>query len=603
MAENRIPVLFDTDIGSDIDDAIALAYLLCQPRCELLGITTVTGEPQTRAQLADAVCRAFGRNDVPIHSGAGIPLLVPQLQPQAPQKSVLPKYPHNEHFAANTAVDFLRQTIRSRPGEITLLAVGPFTNVGLLFAMDPEIPKLLKKLVIMGGLYVSRPAGYGLKEWNTMGDPHATAIMFGANVPGTQCYGLDVTTQCRLQIDEARKRFGKGKLQILADMAEVWFKSRPHITFHDPLAAVGVFEPELCKYQSGLVEIELHSPRLIGFTDFRTDTKSKPHQVAVSVESEAFFKHYFDVIERGAQARSISHGSAIAATGAAAIGGSMNLNAKPEKMVDGCGFPEGPAFGPDGWLYYVNVEGGYVSKVSMAGENKRIVDSPRPNGGQFDAKGNYVVCECKKKSIIRIAADGSVATVVDNYKGQPFNGPNDIAIDADGGMYFTDPDGSDLNNRIGAVYYVRPDRTVTRVAEGLAYPNGINITADRSAVLIAETLTHQIHRYARKADGTFGQRETLCKIEGGVGPDGMCLDREGNLYVAWYGSACVYVISPQGKTIGKIGLDGDNPTNCCFGPPGTKWETSLFVTETQTNTIVRYEIGIPGMPLLGTRGM
>src|SRR5690349_14668811 len=129
---DRIPLLFDTDIGSDIDDAVALAYLLVEPRCELLGITTVTGEPVERARLADAVCRASGRNDVPIHSGAEIPFLVPQKQPKAPQKAVLECWPHQADFAPNTAVPFLQQVIRSRPGEVTLLAVGPFTNVGAL---------------------------------------------------------------------------------------------------------------------------------------------------------------------------------------------------------------------------------------------------------------------------------------------------------------------------------------------------------------------------------------------------------------------------------------------------------------------------------------
>jgi purine nucleosidase len=300
MASDKIPVLFDTDIGSDIDDALALAYLLSQPRCELVGITTVTGYPQVRAQLADAICQVHGRKEVPIHSGAGRPILVPQMQPEVPQKSILPKYPHREHFAPNMAVDFLRQTIRSRPGEITLLSVGPLTNLGLLFAVDPEIPSLLKQWVMMGGEYISRPPGYGIKEWNTMGDPHATAIAFGANAPGTRCYGLDVTTKCQLPIDECRKRLNGGRLQIVGDMAEVWFKGRPHITFHDPLAAAGVFEPGLCTYESGLVETELQSSRLIGYTDFRRDTKSKPHSVAVDVKPDAFFDHYFSVLKTSA---------------------------------------------------------------------------------------------------------------------------------------------------------------------------------------------------------------------------------------------------------------------------------------------------------------
>ena len=273
----------------------------------------------------------------------------------------------------------------------------------------------------------------------------------------------------------------------------------------------------------------------------------------------------------------------------------VKLDAKPEKLVGGCQFCEGPAFGPDGWLYFVNVHGGFISKVSMAGELKRVADSPTPNGGQFDAKGNYVVCECKRKAIISVTPEGKISTVVDNYQGRPFNGPNDIAIDADGGFYFTDPDGSSLDHRIGAVYYVRPDKTVVQVAKDMAYPNGVNITADRSAVVVAETLTHQIHKYERKADGTFGKHEVLCHIDGGVGPDGMCFDEQGNLYAAWYGSAGVYAIDPAGKVLGKIGLPGDNPTNCCFGPPGTKWATWLFITETATDTIYRCDVGVPGM--------
>ena len=70
MANSRIPLLFDTDIGSDIDDAVCLAYLLRQPRCELLGVTTVSGQPRARAALADAVCQAAGRRDIPIHAGS-----------------------------------------------------------------------------------------------------------------------------------------------------------------------------------------------------------------------------------------------------------------------------------------------------------------------------------------------------------------------------------------------------------------------------------------------------------------------------------------------------------------------------------------------------
>lgn len=293
----RIPVLFDTDIGSDIDDAVALAYLLKEPRCELLGITTVTGEPTVRAQLADAMCQAFGRTEVPIHSGTCDPLIVPLKQKEVHQRAALEKWPHRKQFPSNTAVEFLRETIRSRPGEITLLSVGPMTNIGLLFALDPEIPKLIKRWVMMGGIFVSRPPGYGVTEWNAIGDPHATHICFAARPKEAWCYGLDVTTQCLISAEDFRKRFAKGPLRVVGDMAEKWFEQRPIVTYHDPLAAVCVFEPDICQYETGLVTVELTSERLAGLTHFDRGANEKPHRVATKVDSGRLFKKYFEVVE------------------------------------------------------------------------------------------------------------------------------------------------------------------------------------------------------------------------------------------------------------------------------------------------------------------
>ena len=73
MGDEKVKVLFDTDIGSDIDDAVALAYLLCQGRCELLGVTTVSGEAALRAEMASAMCLHMGRDDIPVHAGADRP--------------------------------------------------------------------------------------------------------------------------------------------------------------------------------------------------------------------------------------------------------------------------------------------------------------------------------------------------------------------------------------------------------------------------------------------------------------------------------------------------------------------------------------------------
>lgn len=293
--EERVPILLDTDIGSDIDDAVCLAYLLRQPRCELLGVTTATGEPEKRAALVDLLCRTAGREDIPIHSGSAKPMLVPQQQLYAPQSEVLSRYHHRSDFPPNTAVEFLRRTIRERPGEITLLTIEPLTNIGLLFAMDPEIPYMLKSLVMMCGVFTSCIPGLPLREWNAMGDPHASAIVYNAPVASHTSIGLDVTMQCRMDAAECRRRFTGELLSVVADMAEVWFRAAPQVTFHDPLAAVSIFDPDVCGYQTGTVSVELHSPYVPGMTIWSPNAGTTPHRIAVSVDPERFFERYFSV--------------------------------------------------------------------------------------------------------------------------------------------------------------------------------------------------------------------------------------------------------------------------------------------------------------------
>src|SRR5512142_293506 len=134
-------ILLDTDIGTDVDDAVCLAYLLSHPDCELLGITTVTGEAAKRASLASVLCKAAGK-DIPIYPGAEHPMQGEQRQSIAQQAAVLPNSPHDDQFPLNQAVDFLANTIRTYPGEVILLTIGPLTNAGMLFNTYPDVADL-----------------------------------------------------------------------------------------------------------------------------------------------------------------------------------------------------------------------------------------------------------------------------------------------------------------------------------------------------------------------------------------------------------------------------------------------------------------------------
>lgn len=306
-------VLLDFDIGTEIDDAIALAYLLANPECELVGITTSCGESIKRAEMASVLCRAAGKK-VPIHAGCERPLLIPQMETTAPQAAILPHYEHDTGFAPNTAIPFMQKVIRENPGEVTLLAVAPMTNLGLLFAMDPELPELLDGLYLLCGSpthqrhdvvteslsamerddFIRVLASQGILENNSIVDPHATSIVYRARCRNFVNIGNNVSSRVVMTPEEAERRFRHPIMQVVMSIAREWFKDEPRVSFHDPLAAVCIFNDDVCSYKRGYMDCVLDSRRLGGMTIFREDPAG-PHQVAWDVDGDKFFEHLFEV--------------------------------------------------------------------------------------------------------------------------------------------------------------------------------------------------------------------------------------------------------------------------------------------------------------------
>lgn len=306
-------VFLDFDIGTEIDDAIALAYLLANPECELVGITTSCGESIKRAEMASVLCRAAGKK-VPIHAGCERPLLIPQMETTAPQAAILPHYEHDTGFAPNTAIPFMQKVIRENPGEVTLLAVAPMTNLGLLFAMDPELPELLDGLYLLCGSpthqrhdvvteslsamerddFIRVLASQGILENNSIVDPHATSIVYRARCRNFVNIGNNVSSRVVMTPEEAERRFRHPIMQVVMSIAREWFKDEPRVSFHDPLAAVCIFNDDVCSYKRGYMDCVLDSRLLGGMTIFREDPAG-PHQVAWDVDGDKFFEHLFEV--------------------------------------------------------------------------------------------------------------------------------------------------------------------------------------------------------------------------------------------------------------------------------------------------------------------
>jgi inosine-uridine nucleoside N-ribohydrolase len=289
MTSQRLSVLLDTDIGTDIDDAVCLAYLLANPACDLLGITTVTGDTVKRASMASVLCKIAGKS-IPIHPGRRECLLTEQKQPHVPQAAVLDRWAHDTDFSKGEAVEFMRQAIRSRPGEVVLFGIGPMTNIAALFAADEEIPSLLKGLVLMCGHFQGTAPH---AEWNALVDPFATAITYRARPPYHRSVGLDVTLKVTLPADEVRQKFQTPLLRPVLDFAEVWFQHAKTITFHDPLAATTMFDDTICAFERGRVAVELKSDHAPGLTFWYPNDPAGHHEIATTVNAPRFFEHYF----------------------------------------------------------------------------------------------------------------------------------------------------------------------------------------------------------------------------------------------------------------------------------------------------------------------
>ena len=248
-------IIIDTDIGSDIDDVMALSYLLSHDQYEIFGITTVTGDTEGRAKIASALVSHAGM-DIPIYPGASEPLRIKQVQKEVPQLKGLGGWKHRDQFPLNMETDFLNDMIMNNPGEVVLLCIGPLTNIAKLFMKYPETASTLKGLYSMSGRFGTGDNFSDKLEWNVMLDPDAAGIVYGTQVKVHCCIGSDITRRMRMESGDVNEHFNRDQYRIIHDFCRVWFEKREFMTFHDPLAAAVIDNPLICKFQDGLIEID-----------------------------------------------------------------------------------------------------------------------------------------------------------------------------------------------------------------------------------------------------------------------------------------------------------------------------------------------------------
>jgi inosine-uridine nucleoside N-ribohydrolase len=285
---HRLKVLLDTDIASDIDDAWALGLLVASPDVELMGVTITDGNTPGRAKVACKLLHVVGRDDVPVAVGRQTP----------PPGEYDYQFGWAEDFTAKQpiptpAADFIVDTLRTHPGEITLVAVGPLQNVADALRKEPRLGQLASRIVLMSGSIgpnASTPAP--VAEWNVVRSTADAQLVYGAGLNLTTV-PLDSTTYVRLKSEERARLEAAGTplTRALESLYRLWLKDETsRMTLHDQLAIAETLRPHVFFNRCEALPIVVDDK---GFTKVDRE-RGKPTTVCFEPKRDEFMKFYLN---------------------------------------------------------------------------------------------------------------------------------------------------------------------------------------------------------------------------------------------------------------------------------------------------------------------
>ena len=267
----------------------------------------------------------------------------------------------------------------------------------------------------------------------------------------------------------------------------------------------------------------------------------------------------------------------------------FDKNEKVTKVGQGYAFTEGPAVAPDGRVFFTdqpndkiyiwNEKGNKISTFLNASE--------RANGTFFNKKGELLACADLHNRLVAFDKSGKMIVLSENFNQQHLNGPNDLWIAPNGGIYFTDPyypreyweTGHEELQDKRAVYYRNPEGKVIRVIDDFKQPNGLIGTPDGKTLYVSDINDGKIWKYNIQPDGTLANKTFFAP----EGSDGMTIDNRGNVYLT---NKVVSVFNAEGKNIARIEVP-EQPSNVCFGG---KKRNILFITARTSVYILKMNV-------------
>ena len=303
--KKRRKIIMDMDIGDDIDDAIAL-YAAMRQDFDIIGITTVFRNTVERARMAKKLLLTYGRGyeNVPVFAGYGTPMgaaalparHTPHYTPDLEDERYIPN-----GTAPEKAIDFIIDACRKYGKELTVIAIGPFTNIAYAIQKGPEALNLCDKVAIMGGAYYKQYA-----DWNVICDVTAADIMF-KGLKNLECLGADVTHlmvgEQALYANLLDYQGSEPGHRYLTELCRLWKTDRPNakLLLHDPLVIYYVADPSICTmkaadvvvmtegYSKGMtLNVDAYGKRWLNTEAYQNHDETHKALVALAANRESF---------------------------------------------------------------------------------------------------------------------------------------------------------------------------------------------------------------------------------------------------------------------------------------------------------------------------